>query len=82
MSLGPEHPDTQVRPRAEPLVRTADRTANMIEIAKERSLFPASTECNTSDTKIEEYEEEEEEDIFYDMIDDYYLGQIAENPEN
>jgi len=35
VTLGPEHPDTSVRPRAESLVRTADRIANMIEIAKE-----------------------------------------------
>ncbi|RPA94224.1 hypothetical protein L873DRAFT_1466926 [Choiromyces venosus 120613-1] len=29
-----------------------------------------------------EYEEEEEEEIIYDVVDDYYPGQIAENPEN
>jgi len=34
------------------------------------------------DDQVLEYELDEEEEMFYDTVDDYYPNQIAENPEN
>lgn len=44
--------------------------------------MPEIADDGDGDDEERNYEEDEKEEIIYDVVDDYYPGQIAESPEN